>query len=528
MSAARDVFKDQASWPLEWRLTSQYAFGLTTASPLQRAICRIADGRPLGELATHPTVTRALRGTLPEACAPKELAILSGIRVGKSLFAGCTAVHWTQTCDLRRLGPGEIPRVSIVSTSKDNAEVVFGHIVGRMQASPVLKHLIVGEPAAEHLHVRHPSGCVVEIAVVAGKRAGTSLVSRWSAGCIFDEFPRMTGADDSVVNWDHSRDAVLLRLLPGAQLVHIGSPWAPDGPAYDMVTNHWGAPTRGLVVVKAPGFDMNPHYWTPAVVEDAKKDQDVYRTDVLGEFASPEEALFPADLVARSLRPAQDPDPHHVYVSAMDPATRGNGWTLGVFTRDGRKKRMVAAREWRGSRTEPLSPRKVLAEAAEFLRPYRIGRISTDRYYIDALIDIAREFELELDQETLTDKERSERYLGIRTAMAADEVELVEDVRADMLQLRKRVTPAGVSIILPLTRDGRHCDFAPVVMLGLGRWLHDAHDYVDVEEDGLLKRRFANGDVQILRESRRRDPETQRMVNAALKRFGRRDTFSWR
>jgi hypothetical protein len=31
-------------------LTSPEAFGLTTATPLQRAICRVSDGVPIGDL----------------------------------------------------------------------------------------------------------------------------------------------------------------------------------------------------------------------------------------------------------------------------------------------------------------------------------------------------------------------------------------------------------------------------------------------------------------------------------------------
>jgi hypothetical protein len=527
VSVARDLMHDQASFPLEWRLTSGYAFGLATASPLQRAICRVIDGKPLSKpMRSEPAVLRAFGGSLPDICAPREVAIIAGVRVAKSLIAACTAVHWTQRCDVSQLGPGETPRVSVVSTSKDNAGAIYDHIVGRMQASPMLRHLIVGDPASEHIMVRHPSGRLVEIAIVAGKRAGTSLVSRWSAGCIFDEFPRMDGADEAVVNWDHQRVQMLNRLLPGAQILNVGSPWTPAGPAYEMVRDHWGAPTDRLVVIKASAIDMWPAYWTPERIAKAKESPDAFRTDVLGEFASPEDALFPADLVAKAIRPTQEPDPRLVYVAAMDPATRGNGWTCGIFTRDGRKKRMVAAKEWRGSRTDPLSPRDVLKELADFLRPYRVTRVSTDRYYIDALVDLARDVGLSLDPETLTDKQRSERYLAVRNAMAAGDIELVADVRADMIQLRKRVTPAGVSIVLPQTRDGRHCDFAPVVMLGIGRWLHDAANFVDVEEDGLLKRRFDDGRVEILRDVRRRDPETQKMVTAALKRWGRRDPLS--
>jgi hypothetical protein len=477
MARSLDPLAVQAGMSLEWRLTSPDAFALTTASPLQRAICRIIDGRPLKELEDVPAVRRALGldslGRWGIRRPPLEVALLAGIRSAKSLIAAAAAHGMSQRCDVSRLGPGEIPRIGIVSYRKDQADVILDHLIGRLEASAVLRGTLLDRPTSDGVLVRHPSGRPIEIRVVAGARAGTTLVARWLAGCIFDEFPRLTGPEDGVVNWRDQRDAAILRLLPGAQMLHIGSPWGAVGPAYDMVTKHWGRPTPELVVLKAPAFDMWPEYWTPARLEEAKKDPDAYQTDVLAEFRSPDEALFGVEDVRGAVRPEAGPELGLSYVASMDPATRGNGWCLGVFTRQGKRKRMVCAREWRGSKTDPLSPREVLRDIAAVLRPYGVTRIATDRYYIDALADIAREFGLHLDQHDLSDAERTERYLGIRAKCAAGEVEFPEAVRPDLLRLRKRVTAGGLSVVLPHSADGRHCDFAPVVMLGLGRWIRD-------------------------------------------------------
>jgi hypothetical protein len=249
---------------LERLVTSSAGFGLTTASPLQRAICRIADGRGLGPLAEVPEVRRAIGDVdaLPRE-RPAELMILSGIRVGKSLLAAAIAVRASQTCEIGHLGPGEIPRVSVVSLRLDLAEVVFRFIVGNLQAKPALRPLLAEDPTSDSVMLRHPTGRLVEVKVVAGARAGSTLVARWSAGCIFDEAPRMVGAEDGVVNFDHAHDAVIGRLLPGAQIVSIGSPWAPFGPIYDRVQERWGKPAEDLVIVRAPAYDMNPVTWTP-------------------------------------------------------------------------------------------------------------------------------------------------------------------------------------------------------------------------------------------------------------------------
>lgn len=54
---------DQRRLTLEGILTSPAAFGLTSATPVKRAICRIADGLPLGDLAGDAEVRAALGGT---------------------------------------------------------------------------------------------------------------------------------------------------------------------------------------------------------------------------------------------------------------------------------------------------------------------------------------------------------------------------------------------------------------------------------------------------------------------------------
>ena len=119
------------AYTLERLLTQPIAFGLTTASPLQVAICRIADGLPLGELAEHKDVKAALGDvSLLPTCRPLELIILSGIRAGKSLLAAALGVRAALTCDLSMLRPGETARVSIVSLTVDLASVVFGHLAG--------------------------------------------------------------------------------------------------------------------------------------------------------------------------------------------------------------------------------------------------------------------------------------------------------------------------------------------------------------------------------------------------------------
>lgn len=489
-------------------MTSPLAFGITTPTPLQRAIWRIADGRPLGELERHPDVVAQIGDVTAIDARPEEIDIVAAIRTAKSLTAAGLAFRWSQICDVSQLGAGEVPRISVVSLTKDLADVVFGHVSGNIVAHPLLKAKLLEPPTADTVLLQHPSGKPIEIKVVAGSRAGASLTARWCAGAIFDEAPKMVGADEGVINYDDARTAVKGRMLPGTQIVSIGSPWAPFGPIYERATAHWRKPTSKLVVVRAPGWLMNPVWWTPERCEDLKKhDPDTYATECAAEFASPEEALFSSVELDRARRavPAELPaQERHEYIAAMDPATRGNAWTLVVATREGAKKRIVLAREWIGSRVEPLSPREVFRQIAEVLKPYSVRGLWTDQWSSDALRDIAKEFVLQLWELPLTEAEKTKKWLRLRAMIGEGEVELSPEpmLRSDLQRVKKRTTQNGVQIVLPKTSDGRHCDFAPAFLGALTQWIGDVAPAPPTPDEAAQR-------------------EMQRLRRAAEKRYGR-------
>ena len=473
---------------LERMLTHPSLFGLTTATPVQRAICRAADGLPLGELALVPSVVRAFGGedavvALQSPYAqPKELFIVAAIRCGKSLITAALAARAALTCDLSALKKNEVPRVSVLSLTLDLAGVIMEHLMGALN-KPVMATMVVGKPKSRSVRIRREDGRVVEIAIVAGRGAGGSLVSRWSAGVIFDEAPRMNGEDDGVVNFDESRRAVLGRLLPGAQLVAVGSPWAPRGPIYDAVQGSWGRPTPQLVVVRAIGPEMNPWQWTPENCEKLKlSDEAAYITDVLGEFADAEAGLFLSDDLKRATREAPvtlDRQEGWHYTAAMDPARTTNAWTLVIVgfqagvngERSTDRYHVARCRQWQGSKREPLKARAVLDEMALELRTYGLSEVHTDQWGAGFIAELGEDVNVSVVEDRDTTTEKDERWMDLRTKIVAGQVELSPDpvLRSDLLSARKRYTANGIKVDLPLTRDGRHADYAPALNLAVAK-----------------------------------------------------------
>ena len=480
---------------LEDLLTNPQGMGLTTATPAQRAICRITEGRPLNELTASPGIADMLGLTqeqledFKQDGPPRELVLLSGIRTAKSLMAAAIAIRATQTCDISHLRAGEIPRFSILSISKDLANVILQHLMGSLLSTPALSRLIFdqqeakkwlkdGKPSGESVMLKHPNGQPVQVMCVAGRRAGASLVARWSIGVAFDEAPRMQGAQDATINLDDARAAVLGRLVPGAQVVSLGSPWSPMGPVYNMTSEYHGRPSRELVILKAPGPLLNPFWWTPdrvARMRDA--DAQTYRTDVLAEFCDVEESLLSSYLESSTRTDSGDlpPADGQEYVASMDPATRSNAWTLVIATRRGNKKQVAVARQWQGTPLNPLRPRDVLRDVRDICYQYKIRWCYTDQFAADALQDLAENIGLELVIEEWNKTNKVSLFLELRAQMAQGLIELPPDpyLQKDLRLVKRRVTQSGVSIIFPQTTDKRHCDYAPALARAIARWISD-------------------------------------------------------
>jgi hypothetical protein len=245
-----------------------------------------------------------------------------------------------------------------------------------------------------------------------------------------------------------------------------------------MVQSEWGDPKKGRILIKAPGPDLNPYWWTPERCEEMKRDPKAYRTDVLAEFSDAEEALFPQEVITRSTR--KEPryiewQRGHEYVAAMDPAARANAWTLIVADRKGPRKRVVCATQWQGTSSQPLRPGEVLIEIAEILDHYGLNWAYTDQWSAEAIKDLAMERGLYLSVEDWTTATKINSFLSIAAQMAEGLIELPPDpiLAKDLKLVKKLPTSRGVSVQLSKTPDGRHCDYAPALALAMHRWIDE-------------------------------------------------------
>lgn len=457
---------------LEQVFTSRNGFGIETATPLQRAICRASTGDDLDELWQDETVRKAFGIPPVGGCVPNTMVVLAAIRSAKSTLAAARAFVSSQTVDLTGVRNGDEIRIPILSTDKDSARATFTHLAGAIMGSKALRSRVIGDPTADTIWLRHPQGAPIEIRVTALSRYGSTVISRWLAGIIFDEAPRMSGEEDAVLNLTEAMRASAGRILPGGQTWLVGSPYSPLGPVYEMAMEHGGKPSENIVVIRAPGPAMNSVFWTPEKCAALKsKDPKAYQTDVLAQFSDPPEALFASCMVEESRRESPDvlPPVERVnYVACVDPATRNPNWTLVIVGNYGNCAgpggtqpllRTALAKQWRPESLEPLKADDVLGQIAGHLKTYRLDAAYTLERTVQSVTDLARRHEITLAISTEMDALSMVEQLSV--PMSHRTLELAPDrgMRNDLVGVRKILTPAGYRLVLPKTGDGRHADY---------------------------------------------------------------------
>jgi hypothetical protein len=382
------------------------------------------------------------------------------------------------SADLTKLKRHEIARFAIVAPTVDNAVATFRLLVGSVLESPNLRHLVVGEPSSDTVTLQRPDGRKVEIVVVAASRGAVTLRSRWLVGFVLDEVA-LFGAETTgaAINSEELLRAAETRLVPGAQGWLISSPFGPQGLLYDLYRTHFGSPARYLVV-HAPTTAMNPTFPVDQVEAVRARQPDVAAREYDAAWIDAATAFFSGQAIERAMRktpPTIAYEPGHFYACAIDPATRGNAWTMAVATLrsagGAHRPTVVHVRQWQGSRVSPLSPRAVLREMAGVLRPYGINLVWSDQASGDALRDLAAEAGLTLVVEPATQATKIAVYNNLETLLSTGNVDLPPDplVKQDLLGVRRIIGRNGVSIDLQRTSDGRHSDYAPSVATALAK-----------------------------------------------------------
>lgn len=497
------------AYSVEEYVTRPDLFGLTTASPLQRAICRVLAGYPLDgsvnpctewppalqrlldatetdatggraeaidairhayderlavvgeDLTVYPEVLEAFGGSVP-LCSVKELMVVAAIRCAKTFIAAAALAQRAIVADLTGLRVGETARAGIISWRVDLANTCFEFITAAFEASPLLRVMLLEPPAwfpgapRNVLRVYNlVSDRMVDILTLAANRGGASALSKWYVGFVVDEAARMLADyNDGVINYADIRKAVFQRIRPDGFYMAITSPWISAGPVYEAQKRLGVHEKNGLCVVWAPGWAMNPVTWTPEACAKAKEsDPESYETDVAARFARTEDIAIALDLVraASTVRVVEAGDAPVGYadVAVLDAGLRKDCVALALAGMVRGQRMVPVYREWIGTQGRPLDMRAVAADIARWLAKHNLSSLWADELSQESMGELLEHAGIGVSSWTATPRDFAGMAARLEHFLKLGEVALPNDerVRDDLASIRRAVPTSGDVIV---------------------------------------------------------------------------------
>ncbi len=229
--------------------------------------------------------------------------------------------------------------------------------------------------------------------------------------------------------------------------------------------------TPHQMVAHATSWEANPTL-TEAATRALEPDEVIHAREYAAiPQAEGETSHLTEALVAKNTLHTGDipPDDRHTYVATIDPATRGNAWTLTIgCLGDSGLRRIVLTKQWLGTKKVPLVPGDVFREIAPILLRYRLKYLHSDQFSEDTLREIARQHGLALFVTPWTAGLKADAYDALKTLAQEGKLDLPDDpvVKTDLLGIRTKLTRNGITF--DLARQGaRHSDFAPGIAMNL-------------------------------------------------------------
>jgi hypothetical protein len=437
--------------------------------PVQQAIARIAyDHEPPRAGTETADAEYAFARLMPDMWLKHWMVFVAvcGARAGKSYtLAALRLLHLALTLPLTTLAPGEIAVGLIVAPDERLAQQTLRYVGGALQ-HPTLEGWLVGEPGIKRIVLQRPhDGKIVAIECLPATGGGSAVRARSLIGAVMEEAAFFM-SEGHVVNDDEIFNAIVPRLLPGAQLIVDTTPWLRKGLHYRLLETNLGTPSTALAV-RASTSRMRPSM--AAFVEEQRKldpDNTMREYDAIALSAGAGVFFDPAAIRLAVTSEAFVPEPGDEVIAAADFGFRVNASTLVIGYRRGDITWIVDVVEIRPEPDLPLVPSEVLDQFAIVLAKYRCDSILCDSHGQEKVLPYAQAKGLTLQFVATSDKTKF--HITAKVALAQNQVRLPNHSRL-LKQMREIVgQPIGggmISIKSPQWKTGEHGDLASAAVL---------------------------------------------------------------
>ena len=364
------------------------------------AILRAAWGLPLD--AQQRAVFDTVAGhRAPPTQRVAELWAVVGRRSGKSRMAAAIAVFFSLLAPLKRLAPGEIGHIVVLSASKAQAKVVFGYVLGFIESSAILRQQI------EHVRAEE---IVLKGNVVIGVHTSSfrTIRGRTLLAAVFDETAYWRDESSAAPDVEIYRAVTPALATTGGMLVAISSPYRKVGLLHTKHRDHFGQ-DGNVLVVQAPSTELNPLLDVAVIANARQADPDAARAEWDSEFRTDLTSLFDDAVIDAAIDNSRPPELPRLpgvrhYCFTDSSAGRHDHYTACVAHKSGERVIIDALR----GHAPPFDPNVVTAEFGKLAKSYGCSEVTGDNFSAEWVVSAWQSAGVRYLRSELT---RSEIYL---------------------------------------------------------------------------------------------------------------------
>jgi hypothetical protein len=440
-------------------LTDKKLFGTVLAGPSWRTwhtLLIAAMGEPLTN--DEREIFTKLTGRAKEPLQRVEEAVfVVGRRGGKSRTMGVLAAYIAALCKHDTLVKGERGILLCIAPDQKQAGVVLDHAVAAIEASVVLKRMIVNRNVDT---LELTNGVTIEVRAASFRRLrGPTYIGVIADEACFwftDEYS--ANADVEILN------AVRPGLgTTGGPLIIASSPYGKKGEVFETYRSNFGPDGDPLILVAQGGTrDLNETFSQRTIDRALAKDRELNTAEYLAQFRADISSPFDHDAVRACVGDYVERAPISSvrYAGFWDSAggTGQDSWVSAVGHREGDHLFVDAIREARPN----FSPQAVAAEHTAFFRTYGVRKFSGDHYGGDMPGEMARKNGAQYD---LHKKVKSDLYRDVLPLVNSGRLTMPKNERGvnQFCNLERRTGRSGKDTISHPEGHGHHDDIANAI-----------------------------------------------------------------
>jgi hypothetical protein len=319
--------------------------------------------------------------------ARRVVTVVAGRGSGKTAITAYVALYRALTADLSMLAKGEPGVGIVVAPTRALARQIMNYVKGAIDDNATLRNMVTRTTQHE-IELTRTDGKEVSLRIVPADKGGASTrgVSIFHAAleeCAFFE------AEGAVKDSEIKR-AISARLLPGAQLWLISSPWKKSGLLWTTFDRNWNAPRDSIVCWAASTMLLGIKRTLSAVKAEWQADPENAAVE-LGSIDGREgprflddasSQYFGSDLVVQAI--VEELPPAALYVrkvAAADHAFRADGSAVCVVgAREDGTIHVLDILELKPNKRRALLPSAVVADFASILKKHAVFEVWADSH----------------------------------------------------------------------------------------------------------------------------------------------------